>query len=275
LWFANHGRALVYVSACDDPPLRAFTVPAGGGAAPAQQIVLGLESTFLGRDELAHVVWSADGTRIAYPHQSEIWSMAADGTGRRRLTAEREGFDECPSWSPDGGAVVYQHRGPVVYPFSTTLSIVSSDGRSTRRLAVPDMTYDGSCPIWGPALIALRVRGGIATVAPDGASELTVRLGDVDRMSIGWLADGTLAYALWSPDGSTTQVELHMRGSTTTVTLPLSDITEVAFSPDGTAVAVLGKEGVNPWYDAWTVGADGINPVRVTNQLGAYSIAWG
>ncbi|WP_354698464.1 Tol-Pal system protein TolB [Paraconexibacter sp. AEG42_29] len=65
--------------------------------------------------------WSPDGTRIAFERVSvpgdpdvdpaaaaadEIWTMAADGSGQRRLT-DNAFHDEGPAWSPDGTQIVF------------------------------------------------------------------------------------------------------------------------------------------------------------------------
>nr|MBA3384169.1 PD40 domain-containing protein [Actinomycetota bacterium] len=61
--------------------------------------------------------WSPDGRRLAYVHSTgrrfgprtagtEIWVMNADGTRKRRLTRNAL-WDGSPTWSPDGGSILF------------------------------------------------------------------------------------------------------------------------------------------------------------------------
>src|SRR3712207_4079532 len=43
--------------------------------------------------------WSPDGRRLAYLRHGNLWTMRADGTGKRQLTTRPAGG---ASWSPDG-----------------------------------------------------------------------------------------------------------------------------------------------------------------------------
>ena len=65
-----------------------------------------------GPDEL-NPNWSPDGTAIAFEHsrsfdrtQSDIWLMAADGSGKRRVTATRF-YETNPTFSPDGTRIAF------------------------------------------------------------------------------------------------------------------------------------------------------------------------
>ena len=53
--------------------------------------------------------WSPDGSQIAYQvgygELSEVWVMAADGSGKRRLAESMHG--ESPRWSPDGTLIYF------------------------------------------------------------------------------------------------------------------------------------------------------------------------
>src|SRR4051812_6355642 len=49
---------------------------------------------------------SPDGQTIAFSFQGAIWRMPRTGGVMRRLTSSA-GFDENPSWSPDGSQLTY------------------------------------------------------------------------------------------------------------------------------------------------------------------------
>jgi Tol biopolymer transport system component len=56
--------------------------------------------------------FSPDGRMLAYVSskadgKGDIWLMKPDGTEKRRLTERDETYDYFPSWSPDGGAIVF------------------------------------------------------------------------------------------------------------------------------------------------------------------------
>lgn len=86
-------------------------------------------------------VWAPDGTRLAFTRQveepaagghagnGEIFVMAADGTGERRVTT-RSGFDSAPSWSPDGRRLAF--HGAV--PDGFDLFVVGVDGSGLQPL---------------------------------------------------------------------------------------------------------------------------------------------
>ena len=45
--------------------------------------------------------WAPSGSRLAYSRRGRIWTVAADGTGPRRLTEPRAGASDWdPSWQP-------------------------------------------------------------------------------------------------------------------------------------------------------------------------------
>jgi Tol biopolymer transport system component len=85
--------------------------------------------------------WSPDGTGIAFTSTrdgiSEVYVMAADGSGERRLTVSRRPTRGVPAvgsvlvaWAPDGAGIGY-HR---VADGTSALAAVDVDGRGARDL---------------------------------------------------------------------------------------------------------------------------------------------
>jgi len=64
--------------------------------------------------------FSPDGRTIAYvsheaDRRGDVWLMAADGGGKRRLTVRDETSDYFPTWSPDGRAVLFCSSAETMY----------------------------------------------------------------------------------------------------------------------------------------------------------------
>ena len=100
--------------------------------------------------------YSLDGTRITYwsgyeSEYGEVWIMAADGSGQRRLTdtPDPESADN-PTWSPDGRFVVFiSNRAPdagAQLTPSVSAWVVPAEGGAP-RLLLQNVNY---CA-WAPA----------------------------------------------------------------------------------------------------------------------------
>jgi dipeptidyl-peptidase-4 len=84
-------------------------------------------------------VWSPDSRRLAYLDAGDLWVIAADGTGRKRLAG---GADD-PQWSPDSTRVAYVHDNDV---FALSLAggrvaRYSFDGSADTVNGDPDWVY--------------------------------------------------------------------------------------------------------------------------------------
>jgi Tol biopolymer transport system component len=141
---------------------------------------------------------TADGRTIAFESDGDIWTMSADGSGKRRLRAH--GYDIYPAISPDGRHIAYMHSNGAVFD----LFVMRSNGTG-RHVVAHDGGHQATAPDWSPdgSTIAFTfqplsgVGGHIDTVWPDGTH--------LQRVGIDFSPD-TIHDAIgasWSPDGST------------------------------------------------------------------------
>jgi TolB protein len=79
--------------------------------------------------------WNLTGRRIAYVSRGDIWTMEADGSGKRRLirTAAH------PAWSPDSSQIVFERAG--------SLYVMDDVGANVRRVT---RGPDDGFPVWSP-----------------------------------------------------------------------------------------------------------------------------
>jgi len=112
------------------------------------------------------VEWSPDGSRGVFSHQSQVeacgatytqtdlWTMAADGTDLAQLTDTGllEGNETAPVWSPDGGSVAYASRvyrcegsgrEEAVVEEPADLFVAAADGSDPTRVLDPPGDYSG------------------------------------------------------------------------------------------------------------------------------------
>jgi len=144
--------------------------------------------------------WSPDGTRLAYQRDldgSAIYAIAADGTGRQRLSPT-PGFDVTPSWSADATQIVYArlHSAPQPnQPPLTDIRIMNADGTGDR--AILANTVFSVEPRWS-------VNGQIAFMSlMNGSSTLQIYVMNIDGTGLRQLTSGANnADPAWSPDGA-------------------------------------------------------------------------
>ena len=135
--------------------------------------------------------WAPDGSRLAVEGDGAlagIWTMRADGGGRRQLSSSRG--DDAPAWSPDGRKIVYVHSRHTMQ-----LWVMAARGGGKHAL-MPRKIGDEQSPDWSPRgdRIAFNVspfygnaNGGLYLVKANGTGVRRLRVeGEIPR---------------WSPDG--------------------------------------------------------------------------
>jgi Tol biopolymer transport system component len=71
--------------------------------------------------------WSPDGTKIAFKHHGDIWTINPDGTGLTNLTGDDwSTYDDFPRWSPDNTKILWERND--------NLWIMNSDGSNKLQL---------------------------------------------------------------------------------------------------------------------------------------------
>ncbi len=234
--------------------------------------------------------YSPDGSKIAYHHNSgAIWVMNADGSDRHRLTVPPAKGGSWPAWSLDGKQIVYNTWDNVHLQNCDEIFqiyIINVDGSDNRQLTKgplcntnPSFTPDGKILFLGQENHKMISNGGeVFEMNPDGTG--LVKLPTSGH--IGW-------YAL-SPDGSLLAVHdmflsridiITMDGSQPPRTLLDNDYSfdwaQMAWSPDGKALAIARAPGLNPVMygaPAYIVNVDGSGLTRIPNIDNVWSIAW-
>jgi len=129
------GRWIVFHRALGSPS-GLYTIPAAGG-----------EARFLASG--THPSWAIGGGDIAFAHGGSLWllGMTADGTtdGRARLlVCSAQMVIGGSSWSPDGGALVFETQVTDASGMRDRLMLVSVEGGEPRDLG------PGYQPNWSP-----------------------------------------------------------------------------------------------------------------------------
>jgi Tol biopolymer transport system component len=208
--------------------------------------------------------WSPDGRSIAFvsrrgpssrckpgpgrcglDRQSEIYVMNADGSRKRKLTRDR-GFDDYPTWSPDGRRIAFlRGRGA-----RGQLYVVNADGSGLRNLMrIGSPAFSSSHVVWSPDgrtiyfgryLISTDGSGArklpyiplIAVWSPDGR-----QIAFVNNVSTGLPGPG----AAGSKDDSEIYVMNADGSGTRRLTHNVGYDGEPAWSPDGRKIAFQSK----------------------------------
>jgi Tol biopolymer transport system component len=156
--------------------------------------------------------WSVDGTKITYSALSDgssnIWAVDADG-GWPALLYSAPGWDDHPSWSPDGRKIVLASDW-FAYDTAYDVFVIDPDGSGLKPLTDGNIfdRLDYVRPTWSPdgskiAVTMIREIGidqflaWISVMNSDGSGfrpliAAAPRLADVTWSKISWSPDGTM-----------------------------------------------------------------------------------
>lgn len=192
--------------------------------------------------------YSANGAKIAWSRDGDIWKMNADGSNKKQVTgasASDTATDNSPAWSPGGGSIVFARED------GGTVQIVKMHSDGTSKVPVRSETNGGFAePAWSPN------GSWIAYVRTDAGSSCggegiinKVRKDGTDDTPL-TNAAGFVCAPDWSPDGQTIIFEAH-----------------ASYCPYGNGeVALMDKEGGNEHFLACASSGPGyLDPVFSPN----------
>jgi len=229
------------------------TVPVGGGSTTTVAIGVG-QIASAGR-----ISWGPNGRIVFLPSSSGVISDVPARGGDFREILPPDGAQEAdlhdPTYLPDGSIVFIRHRAP---QGPDTIALLTPDGTrkdllqfESQRLATPVYSPTGhlifrrsraKAELWAvPFSLAKReVTGESFLITADGALPTVAN-------------DGTLLYVSGAASGQYQLVWVDRNGTIgDAVSQPQTGIAAPALSPDGSHVAVMGREGegANIWvYD--------------------------
>ena len=211
--------------------------------------------------------WNAAGTRVAFSRcgrgktsNCEIWTMAADGTDRVRLT-DTPAQETWPAWSPDGTRVAYTSNASGDFQ---DIWVMDADGANQTRLTMTP-GFD-AFPEWSPD-------GATIAFTSDRAALDDIWVMDADGGNPRRLTSGPRADERpdWSPDGASIAFarrgDIWIMDADGTDERPVSETARdefaPAFSPNGLRIAFArhdrtGRVGV------WNMRVDGAGQVQRT-----------
>lgn len=143
--------------------------------------------------------WSPDGNRLLYTAGGYVWSMRADGSGKRRIA---RGFGG--TWSPDGRWIAF-HRNVGPHRLDVDVFRIRHDGTGLKRLTwTPGDTAGSFHPRWKPT------GGTIAFIRDEGPASQIFLMGTdgTRKRRLTSYSDMRARTVDWAPNGYRLVAEL-------------------------------------------------------------------
>lgn len=196
--------------------------------------------------------WKADGTKIVYETDNEIWSMNADGSQKVNLTNTLTGIasERNPSWAPNG-KIAYE-RDPQIWT-------MNADG--TGQTPFTAITQPSpAAPAYSPdgTKLAFQSGGDIWVINTDGTDEHRVTISAANDSGPAWSPDGTKI--IYAKEGSGISV-INIDGNNEAALTNWGQDSAPSWSNDGTKIAFV-RRGTTS-NGIYTMDAVGGNQIRI------------
>jgi Tol biopolymer transport system component len=202
----------------------------------------------------------------ARPVPSQLFAMAPDGSGQRRITTS-EADDDQPSVSPDGSSLAFVR----VVDGHCQIFLSDPDGAHARQLTTQG---NNGRPEWSPDGRRLGyvsdIGGGadIYAISADGADVQRLTNDPAADFGFTWSPDGE-AFAFVSDRGGTYEIwRAAADGSAAAVQLTHDGGRKFSldWSPDGSSIAYAWVSGGE--VEIWAMASDGSSRHRLTSSAG-------
>jgi Tol biopolymer transport system component len=237
----------------------------------------GNETPMAGTEGAVAYQWSSDGLMLAYLTSTdigesvidELWVVGADGSGKRKLATNADGF----SWAPDGRSIAYAASSRDLGPH---IRLVNVDGSGDRQLS---QSLGAFHPAWSPdgariAFSTLSPDPEIYLINPDGSGLTNLTQGRAGDVGPVWSPDGSrLAFTtlpLGVPSANEVEVAVMNRDGTGRLVLTHTpgpgSTGDPRWSPEGQRIAFTMNDGLD--LEVFVMNADGSHPVNITSRPG-------
>ncbi len=236
---------LISFVSCDKTPKSAFYTIAynsieTGNVEIYQRNTEGKSTIKSTNEKGGYLAWSPNGKHFAFYHkydERKTWSihtMNSDGTNRKRLTHEKNKWDNSPAWSPDGKKIVFSRA----YKDSEKIMqkelwIMNSDGSEQTQIT----SLNGGGPYFTPD-------GRIVFHSEFKDKKNEISIADIDGNNIIHLTDNESEdwHPEVSPDGKQIAFMSNRDGNHEVYVMNI----------DGSNQKRLTNNDVDDWYPSWS-----------------------